>query len=294
MGGHAAREQPVSTGRPGLQRGALADRRGLPGHRHRPARRGPAATRGGRRDRDPPLQAAGARGRRAGPGRRVRDRQRDALPRRAPRPFARRRCAAPAQPPGHALPRRHLARLLGRRVVFDHHDLTPELVETRTGCRAAGPESRAGASAGRSASATIVVSSNESYAEIARERGGKQARDVVVVRNGPKEETLSAGAQIAPGRPRRSAPGLRRRGRHPGQRRRPARCPRRPARRARAPRGAADDRRHRARLRGGARGGGAPRASPTGSRSRVGSSSARCRRSSARRTSASTPPTRRR
>lgn len=78
------------------------------------------------------------------------------------------------------------ARRSGARVVFDHHDLTPELFLSRFGeqrrllhrltlwlervCMAA---------------ADVVISTNESYRSIALTRGHKREHAVYVVRNGP-------------------------------------------------------------------------------------------------------------
>ncbi len=78
------------------------------------------------------------------------------------------------------------ARRAGARLVFDHHDLTPELFLTRFGaahrwiyrlvllleriCFAA---------------ADVVIATNESYRKVACERGHKRPEDVFVVRNGP-------------------------------------------------------------------------------------------------------------
>ena len=77
-----------------------------------------------------------------------------------------------------------LFRLAGRRVVFDHHDLGPELVAVRFRSRwlvrlATWSERLTFALANH------VLAANESHAQIARGRGGKQAREVTVVRNGP-------------------------------------------------------------------------------------------------------------
>lgn len=86
-----------------------------------------------------------------------------------------------------------LARALGRDVVFDHHDLGPELFEAKFG------------KSGKSAvalrmmrlferlsfrSATLVVAPNESHKEIAMRRAGVPAGRITVVRNGPPRATL--------------------------------------------------------------------------------------------------------
>jgi glycosyltransferase involved in cell wall biosynthesis len=79
----------------------------------------------------------------------------------------------------------------GSRFVFDHHDLCPELFDSRfpDGSRLA----RRGLIAlekATFATADHVVSTNSSYAEIAMRRGGKAPSDVTVVRTGPDGERL--------------------------------------------------------------------------------------------------------
>lgn len=101
-------------------------------------------------------------------------------------------------PPDTLFPAGWVARLLGRRVIFDHHDLTPELVAARTNTKWAIPIAR-WCERQTFRVASVVLSSNQSYAEVARARGGKRAEDVVVVRNGPWAATLSRGADIRPG-----------------------------------------------------------------------------------------------
>jgi glycosyltransferase involved in cell wall biosynthesis len=76
--------------------------------------------------------------------------------------------------------------LFGKRFVFDHHDLVPELYEDRFG-----------APGGRMLTvlrflermsfryAHHVISTNESYRAVAMRRGNKRADEVTVVRNGP-------------------------------------------------------------------------------------------------------------
>jgi glycosyltransferase involved in cell wall biosynthesis len=77
-----------------------------------------------------------------------------------------------------------LARMLGREVVFDHHDLAPELFEAKFG---------GGAVVGvlrlcerlTFRSSTLVLAANESHREVAIERGGVDPGRVAIVRNGP-------------------------------------------------------------------------------------------------------------
>jgi glycosyltransferase involved in cell wall biosynthesis len=77
-----------------------------------------------------------------------------------------------------------LYRLAGRTVVFDHHDLFPETVQVKFSSRVA---ERLAAACQRMtfAVADHVLATNESYGEVARERGGKRADEVTIVRNGP-------------------------------------------------------------------------------------------------------------
>lgn len=86
---------------------------------------------------------------------------------------------------------RVLRRLDGSYFVFDHHDLCPELYESRFPTRSRLPhrgllllERMTFRTADR------VVSTNESYARIAMERGGRSEEHVSVVRTGPDAERL--------------------------------------------------------------------------------------------------------
>lgn len=86
----------------------------------------------------------------------------------------------------------HLAlrmpRARGARLIFDHHDLTPELFRSRF--ERAGLTHRALLAIERRAlrSANAVIATNESYRRIAINRGGVDPADVFVVRNGPDLE----------------------------------------------------------------------------------------------------------
>lgn len=78
------------------------------------------------------------------------------------------------------------ARRAGARLLFDHHDLTPELVRMRLGDRRRLLHLLALlAERACFAAADVVISTNESYRRIALERGGKREGQVFVVRNGP-------------------------------------------------------------------------------------------------------------
>ena len=79
----------------------------------------------------------------------------------------------------------------GSRFVFDHHDLCPELYESRFPEGSRLPH-RALLALERATfrAADRVTSTNESYAAVARRRGGKRAEHVTVVRTGPDAERL--------------------------------------------------------------------------------------------------------
>jgi glycosyltransferase involved in cell wall biosynthesis len=91
-----------------------------------------------------------------------------------------------------------LARMLraldGTKFVFDHHDLSPELYESRF------PEGAKLPYKGLRAlertthrTADHVISTNDSYRDIAIHRSGKAAAEVTVVRTGPDPERLKRG-----------------------------------------------------------------------------------------------------
>ncbi len=77
-------------------------------------------------------------------------------------------------------------KLFGVRFVFDHHDLVPELFEERFG-----RDRKSLLSVARFMErmsfrlASQVISTNESYRQVAITRGSKNGADVTVVRNGP-------------------------------------------------------------------------------------------------------------
>lgn len=73
----------------------------------------------------------------------------------------------------------------GVRVVFDHHDLSPELYEAKYGRRDLFYHGLRWAERMTFATADVVISTNESYRRVALERGGKDPEDVFVVRSGP-------------------------------------------------------------------------------------------------------------
>ena len=79
-----------------------------------------------------------------------------------------------------------MAQRHGAAVVFDHHDLMPELFLARFGERKRVAHRLMLLLERQSlAAADVVLSSSDSYAEIARTRGRKHPEDIFVVRNGP-------------------------------------------------------------------------------------------------------------
>jgi len=73
----------------------------------------------------------------------------------------------------------------GVRVIFDHHDLNPELYEAKYGRRGFFYYALNCAEFLTFATADVVISTNESYREVALTRGRKKPEQVVVVRSGP-------------------------------------------------------------------------------------------------------------
>lgn len=92
-------------------------------------------------------------------------------------------------PPDTLFPLALAARALGRRVVFDHHDLAPELFTAKFG---ASPLRRVLEWCERAsvAVAHVVLAANESHREVALERDGGRT-PVVIVRNGPPRAQLA-------------------------------------------------------------------------------------------------------
>ena len=75
---------------------------------------------------------------------------------------------------------------LGRRFIFDHHDLAPEMFSAKFG-RETGLLRRGLLWLERRSlrTADVVVTTNDSHKRVAIERGGREAGDVFVVRSGP-------------------------------------------------------------------------------------------------------------
>lgn len=77
-------------------------------------------------------------------------------------------------------------KLFGKvRYIFDHHDINPELFEAKFGKRGFLWKLMVWFEKLNFKTADVVISTNESYREIALDRGGKKDEDVFVVRSGP-------------------------------------------------------------------------------------------------------------
>jgi glycosyltransferase involved in cell wall biosynthesis len=74
----------------------------------------------------------------------------------------------------------------GAALIFDQHDINPELYEAKYGRRDAFHRALLMAEKATYKAADVVIATNESYKQIAMERGGKAAEDVFVVRSGPR------------------------------------------------------------------------------------------------------------
>jgi glycosyltransferase involved in cell wall biosynthesis len=84
--------------------------------------------------------------------------------------------------------------LEGTRFVFDHHDLCPELYQSRFPTGPGLPYKGLLALERRThRAADHVIATNDSYREIAMTRGGKRAHEVTVVRTGPDLRRLQPG-----------------------------------------------------------------------------------------------------
>lgn len=76
-------------------------------------------------------------------------------------------------------------RLFGRRYLFDHHDINPELYEAKFGKRGFFWKLMLLLERLTFATASVSIATNESYRQIALERGKMPAEDIFIVRSGP-------------------------------------------------------------------------------------------------------------
>ncbi len=76
-------------------------------------------------------------------------------------------------------------KLLGRKFIFDHHDINPELYEAKFGRRGFFWKLLVLLEKLTFKAANVSIATNESYRQIAIERGGMKPNSVYVVRSGP-------------------------------------------------------------------------------------------------------------
>lgn len=81
-------------------------------------------------------------------------------------------------------------KLFGKRLVFDHHDLCPELFGAKFAGHGFFRHLLFAAERLTMKCADIVISANESYRRVAIERGGKQPEDVVTVYSVPERKRM--------------------------------------------------------------------------------------------------------
>jgi glycosyltransferase involved in cell wall biosynthesis len=85
-------------------------------------------------------------------------------------------------------------KMIGRRFIFDHHDINPELYEAKFGKRDGWWRILRLFEWLTFKCADVVISTNESYRKIAITRGRKKEEDVFVVRSGPDLASIKAHA----------------------------------------------------------------------------------------------------
>lgn len=87
-------------------------------------------------------------------------------------------------------------RLFGKRFVFDHHDLCPELFETKFGGKGLLYKGLLLVERATFGLARISIATNESYKAIAVARGGMDPEKVFVVRSGPELSKIKPGPPV--------------------------------------------------------------------------------------------------
>ena len=83
-------------------------------------------------------------------------------------------------------------KLLGVKYIFDHHDVNPELYLSKYGKKDLFYKMQLWLEKGTFACSDVVISTNNSYRELAMTRGGIQPENIFVVRNGPNLKTFKA------------------------------------------------------------------------------------------------------
>ena len=97
-----------------------------------------------------------------------------------------------ANPPDFLFLAARSAARRGARLIFDHHDLAPELFEEKFGRRGIFHRALLMAERWSFRKADVVLSTNDSYADVARVRGGVPPDRIFVVRNAPDPDRIRA------------------------------------------------------------------------------------------------------
>jgi len=85
-------------------------------------------------------------------------------------------------------------KLLGKKYIFDHHDLCPELYRSRYGAKHDLVASVLQlVEWGNLKLADVTIATNESYKQIQMDRGGRKPETIFIVRNGPNRKRMEIG-----------------------------------------------------------------------------------------------------
>ena len=84
-------------------------------------------------------------------------------------------------------------KLFGKKFLFDHHDLSPEMYQSRFGKQGTLYRILVWLERMTFRSADVVVTTNETHKQVAVERGKRKPDDVYIVRSGPNHRVLQEG-----------------------------------------------------------------------------------------------------
>ena len=89
-------------------------------------------------------------------------------------------------------------RLLGKKIIFDQHDLSPEIYEAQKGDVKGSMVYKALLFFEHMTYrlSDAVIATNDSFKEVARERGGKKDSDIFIVRNAPSRENIEKAVAV--------------------------------------------------------------------------------------------------
>jgi glycosyltransferase involved in cell wall biosynthesis len=87
----------------------------------------------------------------------------------------------------------HFYKLFGKKFIFDHHDLSPEMYFSRFGKRGTAYRLLLVLEKLTFKTADVVITTNESHQKVALERGSVALEDIYIVRSGPDHELFEPG-----------------------------------------------------------------------------------------------------